>query len=314
MIASFLTVGQQVLELFIILAIGFVLGKTNLVTDEGNRVLSNVVLYVVSPCMLISAFQRDLVLSDLSNFAICFGLAIVIQVGSIFVAKLTIRNKDPFTKDVLQFSAIFSNCGYMAYPLQTALLGTIGVFLGSAYVAVFYLLVWTYGIYLMSKDKSLLKAKPILTNPGFLGVIVALVLYLASISLPEIILTPINYLASLNTPLPMIIIGYQLSKANIKSVLKEKASYIAAAVRLIIIPLIAIALCLILRLDLTLTTAIAIAASTPPGTIIGMFCAMLKKDSSFASSLLSAETVISIITMPLMVGLARYLCMLVILS
>lgn len=308
MLTSFLSVGNQVLILFILMAVGFILGKANVMNQEANRVMSNVVLFVVAPCALISSFQRELIVSDLKKFGICVILAVVIQVGTIFVCKLLIHSKNKDNQDVLRFTTIFSNCGFMAYPLQTALLGSIGVFFGSAYMAIFFLLVYTYGVYLIAKDRSLLKIKPIITNPGVIGVVLALALYLLQIRLPDIILTPVNYLASLNTPVPMLIIGYQLSKADFKSVFKDKASYVAAFVRLILIPLIAMGLCLLLRLDVVVTSAIVIAASTPPGAIVGMLCAKYNKDSSFASSVLSVQTLVSVLTMSVMVALARYLC------
>ena len=293
--------------MFLIISAGFILGKVNMITESGNRTLSNIMVYVVSPCMMITAFQRELVPEDLQNFGMCFLLAAVVQVLSIFLATLAIRSKDKDREAVLRFSTVFSNCGFMAYPLQTAMLGTIGVFFGSAYVSVFYILIWTYGIYLLSKDKKMLKIKNILLNPGVLSVVIALALYLLRISLPSILVTPMSYLAGLNTPVPMLIVGYQLSKADLKAALKGTTSWIAALMRLIVIPLIATGLCLLLRLDPIVTTVIVVAASTPPAAMLSIFCALLKKDSSLASSVVSLQTLFSIATMPLMVGLAQYL-------
>ena len=72
MLTSFLTVGQQVVILFLIISAGFILGKVNMITESGNRTLSNIMVYVVSPCMMITAFQRELVPEDLQNFGMCF--------------------------------------------------------------------------------------------------------------------------------------------------------------------------------------------------------------------------------------------------
>ena len=56
--------------------------------------------------------------------------------------------------------------------------------------------------------------RTLLMNPGVIGVVIAMVLYLLQITLPEIILSPITYLSDMNTPLPMVDIGYQLSQSE----------------------------------------------------------------------------------------------------
>ena len=305
MIQSFLTIGQLVLILFLIIGTGFFLGKKNFITDAGNKTLSNVVMYVVVPCMLITSFQREFDIEDLKKFAICFGLSVGIHLFSIGISFLVVRDKDKYKEKVFRFVVIFCNCGFMAYPLEQALFGNSGIFFGSAFVSAFYLFAWTIGIYMVSGDKSKLSLKKAVLNPGVMGVIIALLLYVLKISLPEILYTPMSYLAALNTPVPMLIIGYQLSKADIKGVFKEKKLWLTAALRLVVIPLIVLGLCFILKLDSMISIIIIIAASTPPATIISLFCAMLDKESSLSSSLVSVETLMSVVTMPVIIGLTN---------
>lgn len=53
MLQSFLTVGQQILTLYLLLVVGFVLGKVKLLDDRASVALSSLVMYVVSPCMMV---------------------------------------------------------------------------------------------------------------------------------------------------------------------------------------------------------------------------------------------------------------------
>lgn len=286
MIESFLSVGTQVLILFLMIGTGFVLGKLHLITHKGAVSMSNLLMYVVSPCILIVVFQRPLETETFHNFWVALLAALVIHGINILVSELVVRDRDPMRKSFFRFSAIFSNCGFMAVPLQTAILGSLGVFYGSAYLLVFTVLTWTLGIQLVKGGKMAFSWRTLLMNPGVVGVAIAMVLYLLQITLPEIILSPITYLSDMNTPLPMVVIGYQLSQADFRR---------------------ALGVCMLMRLDSGVTLAVVIAASTPPAALLGMFAAKFDKDVSLAPSLVAVQTLLSMITMPLVLGLAKFL-------
>ena len=249
MIESFLSVGTQVLILFLMIGTGFVLGKLHLITHKGAVSMSNLLMYVVSPCILIVVFQRPLETETFHNFWVALLAALVIHGINILVSELVIRDRDPMRKSFFRFSAIFSNCGFMAVPLQTAILGSLGVFYGSAYLLVFTVLTWTLGIQLVKGGKMAFSWRTLLMNPGVIGVAIAMVLYLLQITLPEIILSPITYLSDMNTPLPMVVIGYQLSQADFRRALHGASFWVSAALRLVILPLLALGVCMLMRLD-----------------------------------------------------------------
>lgn len=307
MLNSFLTVGQQVLILFMLIAVGYVLGKLKMIDEHSSRSMSNIVLSVVTPCLSVVSFQRPLEKDSLSNFCLVFLISIGIHVGSILLSRLVIRDKEYDRRAPLCFSVIFSNSAFMAYPLQTALLGSIGVFYGSAYVAVFTILLWTYGVYLMTGDRSRLKLRPILLTPNIIGIVAALALYLLQISLPPIVLKPMEYISSLSTPLPMLVIGYQLQRADLRRALRSAGAWLSIALRLVIVPLLTLGLCLLLGTDSTVTVSLVVAASAPAAAMLSMFATRFEKDTELASSLVSAHTLLSALTMPLIVGLAQYL-------
>lgn len=307
MLLAFLTVGKQVLILFLLMAAGFILGKAKLIGDQGSVNMSNLVMYVVSPCMMIVAFQRTLVRSDLRDFGIAIAMAAVIHVIAIVLGTVFLRRGDKAHLGAWRFATVFGNCGFMGYPLMTALLGTIGVFYGSAFVVVFQILAWTWGVYALTGDKKRLSWKPILLNPAVLYVPVALGLYLLQITLPDILYTPIKYLSELNTPLPMVVVGYQLSHADVTTALKGAGNWITLVLRLIVMPLITIALCLVLGLNSTVSMVLCIASATPPAALLGMFTARFGGDKSLASSIVSVHTALSVLTMPVVVGLGQYL-------
>lgn len=306
MISSFLTVGEQVLILFLLMSVGFILGKAKVIDDRVSKGMSNLVLLVVSPCMQIVSFQRPLEVALLRNYGVCLVLALVILFLSMTLSHSLIPKNTP-DKPILCFATVFSNAGFMGYPMQMALLGSIGVFYGTAYVVAFYILLWTYGAWCMTGDRKQLRLRPILTNPGIIGVIIGMALYLLQITLPDILLTPVTYLSQLNTPLPMIVVGYQLSQADFRTVVRHRGVPLAVVLRLLVVPLLIAGLFLALHLDHEIAVALAVAASAPAAAATSMFSARFNQNTSLASGVVSLETLLSVITMPLIVGLITYL-------
>ena len=135
----------------------------------------------------------------------------------------------------------------------------------------------------------------------------ALVLYLLAVRLPEIVMTPLNYLANMNTPLPTIVVGYQLSHANFSTAFSDRRSWLALALRLAVVPLVTIGLCWVFRVDSAVALVTVIAASTPPAALLSMFAQKFGGDTKLASSVVSVFTALSVLTIPPVVGLAQYL-------
>ena len=139
-----------------------------MIGDKFSRDACQLVMYVVSPCMMVVAFQRSFEKDVFHNFCMALLLSLLIHLLSITVAQLFLRKKTERAA-ALRFSVVHSNCGYMGYPLQTALLGTIGIFYGSAYVTAFTVCSWTYGLMQMSGGRVKASAKTLLLNQHFGG-------------------------------------------------------------------------------------------------------------------------------------------------
>ena len=298
-------IAQQVLVLFILIGVGFACGKKEILTDASSKKITDIVLYVVTPCVMISAFQREFSMELLGNILITALCAAASIVATIFISKLVFHDKNEARKKVLQFSSIFSNCGFMSLPLQKAILGDDGWFYGSIFVAIFNVIVWSYGLVMMSGDKKQMSVKKLAFNPGIVGVLIALILFVLRIKLPYIISQPVDYLAALNTPLPMLIIGFYLSQADLKKAFTDAGAYLAMAVRLVVVPLLTMTVMWLLKVDSTIMIACVIASSAPTAATTTMFAAKYDRDVELSVSIVASTTLVSIITMPIIVALAQ---------
>lgn len=303
----FLNVLNQVLILLILILLGVILNKSGILTEKGVSSMTDMVLILVTPCVIIKSFIRKFDPSLLKGLLVSFLFAFAAHVVFILLSRLLIRDKDNSRQKVLQFGIIFSNCGYMSIPLQQALLGDDGVFYGSSFIAIFNLFVWSYGILLMSGDKKTLTPKKLLINPGIIGLVVGLLVFLLSIPVPNILAQPVSYMASLNTPLPMIIIGYHLANSNLLAGIKNLKCLYAIFIKLILFPGIALAALYLCGVRGTMLVSGVISCSAPTAAITTMFSSKYKGDTALSVSMVSISTVCSLLTMPLLITLAQIL-------
>lgn len=309
MIEYFATVAQQVFVLFLLIGIGVILGKTKVLNQAAIKSCTDMVLLIISPCVIIQSFMRDFDTTMFRNLGIAALAALLIQIGSILLAHAVFRDADGSRRRVLRFGTVFSNSGYMAIPLQQALLGDIGVFYGAAYINVFNLILWSYGLMEMSGDKQSLSNKKsvikIFINPGTIGLLIGMGIFLFSVHLPEVIAIPIRDLAALNTPMAMIIIGYYLAGTKLASSLKDKRSYTAIALRLFVIPFLTLSGLLACGIRGPLLISSIIATSAPVAAVTTMFATKYRQDTQLSVNLVSLSTLFSMITMPLVVSIAQ---------
>lgn len=303
----FIGVLTQVIILFILILTGVVLAKGKVLTDSGVKSITDMVLYTVTPCVIIKSFIREFDPKLLKDLLITFLIAVLAHIGFIILSKLLLRSSKASEEKVLQFGVIFSNCGYMSIPLQQALLGDLGVFYGSSYIAIFNIFVWSYGILLMSGDKKYLTPKKLIVNPGMIGFTVGVIIFLLSVPVPEIFSQTVGYIAALNTPLPMIIIGYHLYHSNIIEGLKNLKCIFAIFVKSVLFPLLALAVMYVCAIRGTMLVSAVISCAAPTAAITTMFSSKFERDTSLSVNMVSLSTLFSLISMPLIITLAEYI-------
>lgn len=296
----------QVVILFILIILGAIFTKAEILTEKCVKGVTDLVLVIVTPCVIIKSFVREFNIEALKNLLISFLIAFLAHIAFILISRLVIHDSEKTREKVLQFGAVFSNCGYMSIPLQQALLGEDGVFYASSYIAIFNLFVWSYGILTMSGDKKYLSPKKILISPGIIGLVVGLVVFVFAIPLPKIIYEPISYMAALNTPLPMLIIGYHLTKSNLLSAFRSSKTIIAITLKLVVFPFLALGVMYLCGIRGIMLVSSVISCSAPVAAITTMFASKFEADVPLSVNLVSLSTALSLITMPLIITLAQY--------
>lgn len=303
---NLLLVAEQVAVLFALMGVGAVLRKTRLLDEKGVGGIVNLLLLVVTPCLIIDSFQRPFNSAMLTSLGLAFLIAVVGHALVIVVARRVVRHSDEDVRRPLLLAAVFSNAGFMGVPLEQAILGETGVFFGVVYVVVFNLFAWSWGVRTMEKTARAAWSWQAVVNPGTVGLALGLPLFLLSVRLPTCVAAPVRHLANLNTPLAMIVIGYSLAGVRLGRVVRLPAAYVASGIRLVAYPLAMVAGLSLFRghLNRDMACALVVAASAPVAAMVSMFAVKFGRDVDAAVSVVSGTTALSIFTMPPIIALA----------
>lgn len=304
MLHSFLIVLGQTLSLFIMIAVGFGMYKAKRITDTGAAQMTDLLLYAVTPCVVINAFNRQFDPHTALSIAIFAGVGAVFMTLSIIIGRVVYRKGEENARTVQQFAAAFSNCGFMGIPLAGAVCGEMGTLYASIFVVLFNLFQWTYGFAMMSGEKlSLRKA---FINPCVMGLAAGLPIFLLSVNIPSPVENAVSMLAALNSPLAMIVIGTHLAKADLISTLKDTRCYFASLLRLVLMPAVIMPIIIAIPwLDNHQTITLSVMFGAPVAASCALFATKFRRDSTLASRLVAMSTLFSMATLPVLVSVVK---------
>lgn len=289
----------------ILIAVGFVAAKAKILTAEGTKCCTDIALIIVTPCVIIKSLIREYSGEIMKSLAKAFVLTFIVQVLLILLSTLLLHSKDKEKERVLRFGSIFANCGFMSLPLQQVILGDDGTLYGSAYIIMFNLAVWSYGVLLISGDKKYIRPKKLFINPGIIGLLIGIIIFVFSVPIPDIVYSSINYLSAIYTPLPMLIIGYHLAQSNVLNAFRDIRCIFSVFLSLIVYPLAALGLLYLIGVRGTLLVSIIISVSAPVAAITTMFSSKFGGDTELSVDMVSLSTVLSLGTMPLVIYIAQ---------
>ena len=295
-----LITAQQVVVLFLLIGTGYLAVRTGVLKPEGKQVLSNLLVYLVVPAMIVHSYMMDFSMEILHNLLTAFGLSILaIFLGTVITLLLTARHKDQRTP-IFRFACIFSNAAYMGFPLISALFGSEGLLYASAYVTVFNILLWTMGYGFVSGSSSPKEVvRSLLHTPVLYAMVIGLAVYLLQIPVPTLIAQPLELLAGMNTPLSMLITGMLIAASSLRSIVGNVHIWKLAAVRMVLIPAVCLAVFGLLGFQGMSAQVVVLLECCPAAAITSVFAVQFGHDESFAAGSVVLTTLLSIVSLPL---------------
>lgn len=297
---------NQIIQLFIMIFMGFIIVKAKLLKAEDSKILSVIVLYLVIPCVIINAFQVDYTPQTVKGLLIALAGSVMTQV--ILLIVVSILGRVFHLNEVEVASIYYSNSGNLIVPIVTFILGKEWVLYGCVFMSVQLVFIWTHCKKIISRE-STYDWRKIVLNINMISIAIGIVLFLTRIHLPAIINNTLSAIGSMIGPASMIVTGMLFAGMDFKQIFANKRLYFVSFFRLIIVPVIALFLIKCSQLSKfssngnKLMMIVFLAIITPSASTVTQMCQVYGNDSQYASAINVVTTLLAIVTMPLMVML-----------
>lgn len=304
------SVSTQVVSLFLIMLIGYGARIFGIIDKSSTKKLSKFMVYITNPLLIITSFQQVFASSSLldmkfgQKIGIMFtviGISVIVHFVATAIAMFMFRGKNLKDAAVYRFSIIFSNCGFMGYPLLRAVFPENGMFFGACYVLFFTVFMWSFGVFLLSSSsgKGGVALKKAFVNPGFIAAMVGVLLFVCGIKLPAVISSTMGMTADMTFPLSMIIIGSMLRELPLRDVFVNPDAYIVAFIKLLALPLLILIFCVIFGVSQGNAYICVIMASTPVAAKAPIVAELYGGSRGKALACVELTTILSVVTIPL---------------
>lgn len=294
---------NQMIVLSIVMVIGYVANKKDILNEMVNKKISSLILNITSPALILSSVLNQdkkgdsTVLLLVVFLGIC--LYIILPFIGIFIGKiLKVKKED---EKLYQFMTIFANVGFMGFPVIESIYGTEAVFFAAIINLIFNVLCFSYGVYLISDNDKVSFDIKLLLNPGIVVSIFSIIIYITGIKFPFVIKETSSIVGEITVPLAMMLIGSSLAQIPIKDVFSEKRLYPYTFIKQIVIPIIIYFILKPFVINQMILGVIVILSAMPVGTIAIMFTNEYGGNVSLASKTIFITTISSVITIPTLV-------------
>lgn len=295
---------SSLIMIFLLIIPGVFFRKKEIFSESQSEAVSSIVVNLTWPCLVIDAMQIKFSTETLRDSV--YILVITIIVLALLAALSFLLGKVlkmPRTKQyVTAFMLLFGNTGFIGIPVIKALYGGEAIFFAAIVELINDVLLFTVGIMLIQLSAGVrlkLGVRQFL-NPGLLGVIVGLVLFLFNFRLPELLGGSIEMIGAATTPLTMFAIGFQLGGLRLKEIAGDWQVYIVCFVRLMIVPAITLIVIKLWIGDFTLLEKVVIISfAMPAASVSAIFSQQYRGEAVFATKTVLLSTVFSLITIPI---------------
>ena len=305
---------NTVITMFIILLVGYALGKMDVISKSASKNFSKLIVTIGQPALIINSiadkpYSLETLELALISIAFAVGMHLIMAIISFFAC---LRIKDMNRRKISEFAMVFGNVGFLGIPVMGALFPENGAFVASYFVATFNVLLWIIGLGIIARKREDVKftAKQVLINKGTVPTVIGFIIFFIpavfpSFALPSFATMSISYIASLCTPISMLIIGALLSRMALKGMFSSFTIYYTCFIKLIAFP---IMFCIVLKLfgvsDFWVLFITAMSAM-PSASSTSMFAELYDTAPEFSAQCVGTSTLISMASMPCTILLAQ---------
>ena len=305
---DFFVVMSNLVSLFALIAVGYLVVKMGVLKPEATGIFSVFLLKVTLPCTIfISLAEKEYDPVFVHDSIILIASGLVAYIGMLYLSRMIAKplGVPEGCRGVWAFTCSYNNCGFMGFPITYELLGPKGLALAVMLNISFNLTAYSFGAIEIGRDTPNHKAeglslKGIIFNGINAAIVLSLIFYFGRLGVPRLAAAPINYLSNVTTPLSMVIIGMALARSHGLEVLTDRSAWLSALMRLVVYPVV---ICLILRVipfgsNPVVGAVFVLIMAMPAASTTTMLCEIYHGNVGFAAKVMFIQNVMCIATIP----------------
>lgn len=285
--------------MFLLMAVGVVLRKMNIITKEGKGMLTDLVIDLILPCNIISAFYMPMDHSVFVSGVEILIISILIQIFCTFISGILYRKVPKEKRMVLQYATVCSNAGFLGNPVAEGLYGSVGLLYASVYLIPQRIVMWSAGVSYFTECPSKKEVvKKVLKHPCIVAVEIGIVLMVTQVQLPGFLSSAIENVGGCTTAITMMLIGTILTDVDMRHIL-TRTTVAYSFIRLVFIPAVVFAGCWLANIDSVVAGVSVTLAAMPAGTTTAILSMKYHGDEEFATQCVVLTTMLSMAAIPI---------------
>ncbi len=296
---NFATMFQLQMMLFLLMAVGVLFRKRNIISESGRKTLSNLTVNLILPCNIIESFLGEWNVSEnlLRHCLIALGISFGIQVAALYLSMLFFAPVSRDKKNIFKYGLIVSNSSFIGIPVVGELYGNLGVLYTSFFQIPIRIMMWTAGLSLFTNVDKKESFQKLIKHPCIIAIVIGAFLMIASVPLPSFLGNTIAGLSKCTTPLSMITVGAMFANSKWSDFLDPSILYYCL-IRLIVFPAIVFGAVRLLGIDLVLGNVAVLLSAMPMAATTAILADKYNYNGETASRSIFVSTLLSIVTLP----------------
>lgn len=291
--------------LFLLMLLGAYLTKKGVITKEGKRCLTDLVVYVILPCTIFKSCFVD----TGTNFAAVGALllSLVIEVGSLFFNQVLYRRYSGEKRKVLQYGTLVPNSGFLGTPIAEGVYHDLGVLYAAIFLIPVRIFMWSFGTsYFMAQEGMSKKelCRKVITHPCLIAVFLSLAVMILRINLPSVLKVTVLAISKCNSAIAMFVVGTVLAEAPTWKIFDLDTVYYCV-IRLIFLPLLTLFLGRVMGLSGASLGVAVLMMGMPAGATTSIFPSLYGGDARLGTSCVILSVLLSMVTLPLWIYLVH---------
>lgn len=289
------------IQIFILLAIGYILSKKGYFSKETRIQMTNIVLMVMLPCSIVMSFHKEMTKQIISSTMIVLIISLCIQVFYGFLNRFLYNQYPQDKKICLQYGTMVSNAGFMGMPIASAVFGSVGLLYASIFLIPQRIFMWSSGLSLFTSVDRKNLLKKVMTHPCIIAIyfgILVMILTSLHIEIPQVILSTLTCIGDCSTAMSMFVIGGILSDVHEQHVF-DKDMCLYSFYRLLLIPLCIFIVLRLLHIDVLSSNVCILLSAMPAASTTAMLAQKYNQNAQFASKMVFVSTLFSLVTLPI---------------